>query len=143
MPRNTDAQSVCGAFLFWEVSKLTQDFDRKHTAEDLKRMQAWPLSRKIQVTQAKIIEWHELHNHKTAISFSGGVDSTVLLDLAKRCYDGATLGLSQAVTVLIQRKKHQNRYHFGRMTTYSVLLEIIKFPTQVYTAILWRTKKAN
>jgi len=49
-------------------------------------MQAWPLSRKIQVTQAKIMEWHERHDHKTAISFSGGVDSTVLLDLARRCY---------------------------------------------------------
>lgn len=59
---------------------------RKHTAEDLKIMQAWPLSRKIQVTQAKIIEWHERHDHKTAISFSGGVDSTVLFDLARRCY---------------------------------------------------------
>ena len=59
---------------------------RKHTAEDLKIMQAWPLSRKIQVTQAKIMEWHERNNHKTAISFSGGVDSTVLLDLARRCY---------------------------------------------------------
>lgn len=58
----------------------------KHTAEDLKIMQAWPLSRKIQVTQAKIMEWHERHNYKTAISFSGGVDSTVLLDLARRCY---------------------------------------------------------
>jgi len=63
-----------------------QDFGMKHTAEDLKIMQSWPLSRKIQVTQAKIMEWHERHNHRTAISFSGGVDSTVLLDLARRCY---------------------------------------------------------
>jgi 3'-phosphoadenosine 5'-phosphosulfate sulfotransferase (PAPS reductase)/FAD synthetase len=59
---------------------------KKHTPEDLKIMQNWPLSRKIQVTQAKIMEWHERNNHKTAISFSGGVDSTVLLDLARRCY---------------------------------------------------------
>jgi len=58
----------------------------KHTAEDLKTMQAWPLARKIQVTQAKIIEWHERFDHKTAISFSGGIDSTVLMDLARRCY---------------------------------------------------------
>jgi 3'-phosphoadenosine 5'-phosphosulfate sulfotransferase (PAPS reductase)/FAD synthetase len=65
---------------------LIQEYDRKHTAEDLKIMQAWPLSRKIQVTQAKIMEWHERLDHKTAISFSGGVDSTVLLDLARRCY---------------------------------------------------------
>ena len=60
--------------------------DKKYTAEDLKVMQNWTLSRKIQVTQAKIMEWHERHNHKTAVSFSGGVDSTVLLDLARRCY---------------------------------------------------------
>ena len=58
----------------------------KHTADDLKDMQAWPLSRKIQVTQAKIMEWHERFDHRTAVSFSGGVDSTVLLDLARRCY---------------------------------------------------------
>lgn len=58
----------------------------KHTAEDLKIMQSWSLARKIQVTQAKIMEWHERFNHKTAISFSGGVDSTVLLYLARRCY---------------------------------------------------------
>ena len=60
--------------------------EKKHTAEDLKIMQAWPLSRKIQVTQTKIMEWHERFNHMTAINFSGGIDSTVLLDLARRCY---------------------------------------------------------
>jgi 3'-phosphoadenosine 5'-phosphosulfate sulfotransferase (PAPS reductase)/FAD synthetase len=49
-------------------------------------MQAWPLSRKIQVTQAKIVEWHEHFGHMTGISYSGGADSTVLLDLARRCY---------------------------------------------------------
>ncbi|MCL2047153.1 MAG: phosphoadenosine phosphosulfate reductase family protein [Defluviitaleaceae bacterium] len=65
---------------------MRQAQERKHTPEDLKIMQAWPLSRKIQVTQTRIMEWHERFNHKTAISFSGGVDSTVLLDLARRCY---------------------------------------------------------
>ena len=65
---------------------MRQNIDRKHTAEDLKIMQSWPLSMKIQVTQAKIIEWHEHFNHKSAISFSGGIDSTALLDLARRCY---------------------------------------------------------
>ena len=65
---------------------MTEDYERKHNADDLKRMQAWPLARKIQVTQAKIMQWHEFHDHKTAVSFSGGVDSTVLLDLARRCY---------------------------------------------------------
>ena len=68
------------------MQKSLQTNRAKHTNEDLKIMQAWPLSRKIQVTQTRIMEWHERHNHNTAISFSGGVDSTVLLDLARRCY---------------------------------------------------------
>ena len=62
------------------------NYCKNRTFEDLKTMQSWPLSRKIQVTQSKIIEWHEHFNHRTAINFSGGIDSTVLLDLARRCY---------------------------------------------------------
>ena len=58
----------------------------KHTKEDLKIMQAWPLERKIQVTQTRIMEWYMRHEGKVAISFSGGKDSTVLLDLARRCH---------------------------------------------------------
>lgn len=56
----------------------------KYTNEDLKVMQSWPLERKIQVTQAKIIEFCLQFDNKTYISFSGGKDSTVLLDLARR-----------------------------------------------------------
>ena len=49
-------------------------------------MQAWPLERKIQVTQAKILEWYYHYGGKVVISFSGGKDSTVLLDLARRAF---------------------------------------------------------
>lgn len=55
-----------------------------YTRQDLSIMQAWPLERKIQVTQAKIIEWYLHFDGKVAVSFSGGKDSTVLLDLARR-----------------------------------------------------------
>jgi len=58
----------------------------KHTAEDLKIMQGWPLARKIQVTQTRIMEWYIRHGGAVAVSFSGGKDSTVLLDLARRCH---------------------------------------------------------
>jgi len=58
----------------------------KHTSEDLKIMQAWPLWKKIQVTQAKIIEWHFRFNGMVSVSISGGKDSAVLLDLARRCF---------------------------------------------------------
>ena len=49
-------------------------------------MQSWPLWKKIQVTQAKIIEWYYRFNGNVAISTSGGKDSAVLLDLARRCF---------------------------------------------------------
>ena len=50
-----------------------------YTRQDLSVMQAWPLDRKIRVTQAKIIEWYHHYGGKVAVSFSGGKDSTVLL----------------------------------------------------------------
>jgi 3'-phosphoadenosine 5'-phosphosulfate sulfotransferase (PAPS reductase)/FAD synthetase len=49
-------------------------------------MQAWPLERKIQVTQTRIIEWYQHWGGKIYVSFSGGKDSTVLLDLTRRIY---------------------------------------------------------
>lgn len=56
------------------------------TREDLKKMQSWSLERKIQVTQTRIIEWYQHWQGKVYVSFSGGKDSTVLLDLARRAY---------------------------------------------------------
>lgn len=56
------------------------------TAEDLKILQANPLSVKIGITQTRIIEWYEHYKGQVYISFSGGKDSTVLLDLARRAY---------------------------------------------------------
>lgn len=56
------------------------------TREDLSVMQAWPLERKIQVTQTRIMEWYFHYGGNVAVSFSGGKDSTVLLDLARRAF---------------------------------------------------------
>lgn len=58
----------------------------KYTSEDLKIMQSWSLQMKIQVTQTRIIEWYQHWEGKVYVSFSGGKDSTVLLDLARRIY---------------------------------------------------------
>lgn len=49
-------------------------------------MQSWSLERKIQVTQTRIMEWYIKNDGKVYVSFSGGKDSTVLLDLARRIY---------------------------------------------------------
>ena len=53
------------------------------TYEDMKRRQSFPLDLKIRLTQARISEWHHHWGGEIYISFSGGKDSTVLLDIAK------------------------------------------------------------
>ena len=58
----------------------------KYTRQDLKEMQGWSLERKVQVTQARIMEWYIKYGGQVYVSFSGGKDSTVLLDLARRIY---------------------------------------------------------
>ena len=65
-------------------SQLTEE--PVYTRQDLSTMQAWPLERKIQVTQAKIIEWYRHYDGKVSVSWSAGKDSTVLLDLARRAF---------------------------------------------------------
>lgn len=57
-----------------------------YTNDDLRTMQAWPLERKVQVTQTRIIEWYQHFDGNIYVSFSGGKDSTVLLDLTRRIY---------------------------------------------------------
>lgn len=53
---------------------------------DLKEMQSWSLDRKIMVTQTRIIEWYQHYDGQVYVSFSGGKDSTVLLDIARKIY---------------------------------------------------------
>ena len=57
-----------------------------HSKEQLEEMQRLPLHRKIQITTARIIEWYQHYNGMVYVAFSGGKDSTVLLDIARRIY---------------------------------------------------------
>ena len=52
----------------------------------LKQMQALPLEVKILKTQQRIREWYEAWEGNVYVSFSGGKDSTVLLDLVRKSY---------------------------------------------------------
>ena len=49
-------------------------------------MQGWPLDRKIQVSQTRILEFGLKFDKQIYVSFSGGKDSTVLLDLVRRVF---------------------------------------------------------
>lgn len=55
-----------------------------HDAQRLKELQTLPLWRKIQITQARIMEWYNYYEGQVYVSFSGGKDSTVLADLTSR-----------------------------------------------------------
>ena len=57
-----------------------------HDITRLRELQALPLERKIMITQARIIEWYNRFNGQVFVSFSGGKDSTVLLDIARKCF---------------------------------------------------------
>ena len=44
------------------------------------------MEKKIQITQARIIEWYQHYDGNVCVSFSGGKDSTVLLHIARMIY---------------------------------------------------------
>lgn len=50
-------------------------------AKQLKDLQALPLNYKVMISKQRILEWCEHWNWMVYVSFSGGKDSTVLLDL--------------------------------------------------------------
>lgn len=56
----------------------------KHTISDLYQMQALPLNAKIRMTQNRIDAWvKEFGEDGVYVSFSGGKDSTVLVDIVR------------------------------------------------------------
>lgn len=58
--------------------------ERRHTVDDLKQMQSLPLNAKIRMTIARIQGWiDEFGVDGVYVSFSGGKDSTVLLDIIR------------------------------------------------------------
>lgn len=52
----------------------------------LKQLQSLPLEAKIEKTKIRIKEWYEYWDGNVYVSFSGGKDSTVLLDIVRSLY---------------------------------------------------------
>lgn len=56
------------------------------TENELKTLQKYPLWMKVEKTKMRIREWYENYNGEVYVSFSGGKDSTVLLDIVRQIY---------------------------------------------------------
>ena len=61
--------------------------ENSHTRDDLRILQALPLDMKITRTKQRLKEWVDYYGvDGVYVSFSGGKDSTVLLDIARSMY---------------------------------------------------------
>lgn len=71
----------------WGGEQVEGTVQNKHTISDLYQMQMLPLSAKIRMTEHRIRAWVDEYGiDGVYVSFSGGKDSTVLLDIARRLY---------------------------------------------------------
>lgn len=59
---------------------------QRHSAGDLAQMQSLQLGAKIQMSKRRICEWYDHWNGDVYVSFSGGKDSTVVLNLVRSIF---------------------------------------------------------
>lgn len=57
-----------------------------HFAGELEQMQSLPLELKIRMTKLRIRQWYDAFDGEVYVSFSGGKDSTVLLDIVRKTF---------------------------------------------------------
>jgi len=67
-----------------KYNKTEQKFSRDY----LSQKQSLPLDAKITLSQTRIREWYDAFSGQVAVSFSGGLDSVVLLDVVREIYPG-------------------------------------------------------
>ena len=80
--------------------------DAVHDAKRLEELRALPLERKIQISQARIIEWYNHYHGNVVVSFSGGKDSTVLLHLVRSIFPNVKAVFSNTGLEYPEIQKH-------------------------------------
>lgn len=103
--------------------------ENKHTPEDLKRLQSYDLSNKIQISIARIMEFYNRYEKKCYISFSGGKDSTVLAWLAAqvcKLFDcKLILWFSDTGLEFPELREHVKTYSEWLKLTFSIEVETV------------------
>lgn len=80
--------------------------DAVHDAKRLEELRKLPLERKIQISQARIIEWYNHYHGNVVVSFSGGKDSTVLLHLVRSIFPNVRAVFSNTGLEYPEIQKH-------------------------------------
>ena len=71
----------------WKGEEMKEEYTKEeYTARTLQLRQSLPLDMKIKFSERRIKEWYNAHSGQVYVSFSGGKDSTVLLDLVRSLY---------------------------------------------------------
>ena len=84
--KNTDIE--------YDIEYIEEKINREYTKEKLKELQSLSLDDKIAISLTRIIEFANHFNNQVYVSFSGGKDSTVLLDLVCKVIPNVTIAFS-------------------------------------------------
>lgn len=60
--------------------------NNKHSVKELYQWQSLPLNVKIRMSEERIRSWYDYYDGKVCCYFSGGIDSTVLLHMARQLF---------------------------------------------------------
>ena len=76
--------------------------DLRYRTENIEKMKAWDLDKKIEHSKKRIKEFYEKMDGKVYVAFSGGKDSTVLLHLVRSIYPNVVAVFSNTTNEYVE-----------------------------------------
>jgi len=104
----------------------------RHDMATLEALQALPMKQKVLESRTRIAEWHDYWEGKVYVSFSGGKDSTVLLNLVRRDFPdvpGVFVNTGLEFPEIVKFvKSHDNIVRLRPKMTFKRVLEHYGYP---------------